>query len=300
MSYVFCSLVRIDELDAIKINHPLFTATLLIQGAQLIEFSPSDTSKNLLWLSKLSKFKKGKSIRGGIPICWPWFGDINKNPASIQSQYHDKDSLPAHGFARNQVWSVVSIIESCHSVDIELKLTSNPDTLKIWPYEFDLRAHFSFSTHLEMQLTTTNLSVNQMHFSQALHTYLPTTNINETYIHNTHSSHYIDALDNWKEKIQIGRIGFTEETDRLYYFKPDNREYDLRVETPSYQLIMNNINTQSAVIWNPWISKSLLLSQFSPDDYKTMFCIETANVLDDFKQLDCQDSDRIQLTLHRQ
>jgi glucose-6-phosphate 1-epimerase len=283
MNPVFCQTVKIDQLEAIKVEHPLFSATLLLQGAQLIEFTPSSSSKNLLWLSDTVEYKQGKPLRGGIPICWPWFGNMDKNPIEIQQQIEGKTG--AHGFVRSMPWQVHSITESCHHVEIILQLTSNQQSRALWPFEFNLQARFVFTNTLEVELTTTNTGTKTFAISQALHTYLPTDDITKTYIHNAHDSRYIDALDNWKEKKQNGRIGFSEETDRLYFFNAPNNTYELRVESPNQQLVLKNIHSQSAVIWNPWIEKSKHLSQFSPQDYQRMYCIETANVLSDHKVL---------------
>ncbi|MFT4765670.1 MAG: glucose-6-phosphate 1-epimerase [Oleispira sp.] len=291
MNYVFCQQVKIDQLEAIKIEHPLFSAILLLQGAQLIEFTPRDSKKNLLWLSDTAEYKEGKPLRGGIPICWPWFGNIDKNPVAIQNQIinRDNNNTPsAHGFARSIPWQVTSIQESCHQVKITLALTSNAESKELWPFEFNLEARFIFSHKLNIELITTNTDDKKFAISQALHTYLPTSDINKTYIHNAHNTNYIDALDNWKEKKQIGRIGFSEETDRIYFFTTkanNNPQYELRVESPGQQLVLSNTHSQSAVIWNPWIEKSKLLSQFKPEDYQSMFCIETANVMSDHKVL---------------
>lgn len=287
MSHIFCQQVPLDELEAIKIDHPLFCATLLLQGAQLIEFTPTSSENNLLWLSDTVEYKKGKPLRGGIPICWPWFGNLDKNPTAIQNQLQSKirneSSASAHGFARSMPWEIVSIIESCHQVEVILALTSNEQTKTLWPFEFNLEARFVFSSQLELELKTVNKSDSEFSFSQALHTYLPTEDIKQTYIHNAHKSRYIDAMDDWQEKQQTGRIGFSEETDRLYFFpeQPVMNQFKLRVESPNQQLIVNTENSRSAVIWNPWVKKSLGLSQFSPEDYKHMLCIESANVMSD-------------------
>jgi len=324
MNHVFCQLVQIDELEALKIEHPLFSAVLLLQGAQLISFTPksepkntsdinlsnnlsNNPSNNLLWVSDRVEYKQGKPLRGGIPICWPWFGDLNKNPKDIQSQLPSAmaDSAGAHGFARNMLWDVRSIKESCHSVDVVLGLSSNKKTKVHWPFEFDLEAHFVFSSRLELELKTTNKGNNSFSFSQALHTYLPTKDIHKTYIHNAHNSRYIDAMDHWQEKIQGGRIGFSAETDRIYFFdrnvsdKKDasDTNYELRVETPSRQLLVKSSNSQSAVIWNPWVKKSQGLSQFKPEDYTRMFCIESANVMSNCKVLKPKQEHRLKLEL---
>lgn len=305
MNYVFCKPIILGELDAIRIEHPLFNTTLLLQGAQLIEFCPiSNQFNNLLWLSDTAEYKHGQSIRGGIPICWPWFGSLDKNSDAIQQQVSNPDSASAHGFARNLDWKINSIHEDCHFVQIDLELRDNSESKKLWPFEFNLIARFTFSETLEVELITTNLDKKEMMISQAMHTYLPTTDITQTYIYQSKNTFktdtfYIDAMDNWKEKKQIGRVAFNKETDRLYFFSNKNQQdhYQLRVESPNQQIMIKNENSNSAVIWNPWINKSLRLSQFKADDYKTMFCIETANVMQDSKILAHQEQHHLKLTL---
>jgi glucose-6-phosphate 1-epimerase len=284
MSHVFCSLSKIDELDAIKIEHPSFNATLLLQGAQLIDFSPkSNQFQNTLWLSPSAQYKLGQPIRGGIPICWPWFGNIDKNPAVIQHQMKNNTSASAHGFARSLMWEIKSILEDCHYIEVILSLSSSLASKEVWPFDFELEAKFTFSNKMELVLTTKNIGNESYSVSQALHTYLPTKDINHSYIHNTHNLKYIDALDHWQEKQQIGKIHFNTETDRLYFF--DKKDHSLRLETPEQSLLINSTNSQSAVIWNPWTEKSKRLSQFSPFDFQTMLCIETANVLSDSRDI---------------
>lgn len=302
MNQVFCKRMQRDQLDALRIEHPLFNATLLLQGAQLLEFSPRNNQfNNLLWLSDSAEYKRGQSVRGGIPICWPWFGNLAKNPAALQQQVPKPTEVGAHGFARNLAWDISLIHEDCHYVQIELTLQASKESKSIWPFDFNLTARFTFSQTLEVELITTNLDEQNVHISQAMHTYLPTQDIKKTYIHNAHNSRYIDALDNWQEKLQKGRIAFNQETDRLYLFSDTNNTqgHELRVESPSQQLLINNEQSHSAVIWNPWIEKSQRLSQFNNKDFHKMFCIETANVVSDAKQLNSKKSCTLKLILSK-
>jgi glucose-6-phosphate 1-epimerase len=211
--------------------------------------------------------------------------------SQMQDQLQDISSASAHGFARSQPWVIKHITEDCHFVEVTLLLSSNLETKALWPFDFELEATFKFSTSLKLTLTTTNTGNQPFSISQALHSYLPTEDINRSYIHDAHNSMYIDALDGWKEKKQTGRIGFSEETDRLYFF--DNRHYSLRLETPNQSLLINNEHSQSAVIWNPWREKSKRLSQFSPQDFNQMLCIETANVMSDIKKIKSGEQARI-------
>jgi len=286
---VFCQSVTRGELDAIQIQHPKCSATLLLQGAQLLEFIPSTADRNLLWLSPDAEYKQGKSIRGGIPVCWPWFGAAEKNPTQVS----DAVRKPiAHGFARNLNWTLAELKESCHQVEVVLTLSSNETTHQYWPYEFELQAHFIFADQLTVELVTTNKDAKAFHISQALHTYLPTQDIKQTQVNGFSGLNYIDALDSWCEKNQTGTIQFKAETDRLYQ-APEN----ILAITPNHQTLLESKDSASAVVWNPWIKKSQGLSQFADDAYQRMFCIETANVLWDIKEIEPDASQTLTLTL---
>ena len=286
---VFCQSVQLDELEAIQVKHPKCDATLLLQGAQLIEFSPADTKRNLLWLSPDAEYKQGKSIRGGIPVCWPWFGAAEKNPPQVA----DSVTNPiAHGFARNLNWQLAELKESCHQVEIVLSLYSDETTRQYWPFEFELQARFTFAEQLTLELITSNKDSKTFNISQALHTYLPTQDIEQTQVNGFSGLKYIDALDGWREKTQAGAIQFKAETDRLYQ-APES----ILAICPDNKVLLQTENSTSAVVWNPWIKKSQGLSQFADDAYQRMFCIETANVLWDAKQIKASAAQTLTLKL---
>ena len=293
MKYAFCQRSRLNELDSIQIKHPLFKATILLQGAQIIEFSPAHHHfQNALWLSPNAEYKTGESVRGGIPLCWPWFGAADKNPDNIRQCIQRPT---AHGFARSSLWQLKEINESSHQVEILLALTTTSDSHQYWPYDFELEARFTLGKTLHLQLTTRNTDEQNVSYSQALHTYLPTNDINKTYIHGVHNTHYIDALEQWQLKQQRGNITFQGETDRIYQLRSNTQT--LSAVTPAHILTIRQSNSCSTVIWNPWIEKSKHLSQFNQDDYKKMFCIETANVLDDSVTLTPKGSHTISMQL---
>ncbi len=271
----FCTFTKRDELECIEINHPKFQANICLQGAQLTCFKHIEYG-NLLWLSPEAQYKNGASVRGGIPICWPWFGAVKFNPEAVKNPIHSNN---AHGFARQLPWSLQEVKESVHGVELTLQLRHNKDTLKIWPFEFELTCQFKLYNNIEVLLHSKNLSTNAMAISQALHTYIPTENISDTKVLGAKNGQYIDALDEWQLKKQKGSIKFNQEVDRIYL--GDNQ---YRILTPNKHLILNS-NSQSSIVWNPWIKKSQRLSQFPQNGYKHMLCIESANVLSDHLKL---------------
>lgn len=272
----FCSRQTRDQLDVLVIDHPLLDAEIVLQGAQLIRFNPKGEA-NWLWLSDKIAYHRGKALRGGIPICWPWFGNADKNPADVKNDILQKD---AHGFARSLNWQLSALEESAQGVRVELSLHSSPETQVFWPHNFVLRAEFIFAKDCRLNLYTHNTGTKPFHFSQALHTYFPTADINQTRIQGFNDVAFIDTLENWQEKQQNGDILFQGETDRIYLNHPT-----VVLKTPLYRRELQGINSHSAVVWNPWIEKSKRLGQFALDDYQRMFCVETANAFSDYKSL---------------
>lgn len=287
---VFCKVVTQQELPCLQIQHPKFFAEICLQGAQLTQFVPANQSP-YIWLSPKAEYLKGQGLRGGIPICWPWFGALDKNPENIKNQI--KPNNLAHGFVRTMDWQLTQYQESAHEVNLVLSIGHNESTLKIWPFKFELSCHFKLSSCLEMELKTTNLDSSNMYFSQALHSYFPTNDIHQTRILGAEQQTYVDALDKWKKKKQATAISISEEVDRIYF---GHSEY--KILTPSHLTSVNS-NSQSSVIWNPWIKKSRCLSQFPENAYQSMLCIESANALDDAVCLTPSTSHSLKLNISR-
>lgn len=284
----FCTLKKIDELDCIEVQHPKFIAQICLQGAQLTQFTHSEKGA-FVWLSPDAQYKQGQSLRGGVPICWPWFGVLEKNPDAVsQAVLTEKN---AHGFARTQIWQLHEIKESVHGVSIEMELTSNPVTKAIWPYDFKLRCSFHFSDTLSIELTTHNIGTPSFTFSQALHTYLGVNKIEDVRISGAHQHSYVDALDDWQSKQQDGQIKIQQEVDRIYLGEIN---YGLFDGTNNISLISNSA---SSVVWNPWINKSKTLSQFPHTAYKNMLCIENGNILEDVMTLKKNEHHCLTMTL---
>lgn len=269
----FCYSQRQGGLPAIAVLHPAFSASVLLQGAQLLRFNPTGES-NWLWLSEDEPFLAGKAVRGGIPICWPWFGDPHRNPDRVQQHIR---AGQAHGFARQANWQLDSIEESPHSVLLALVL----DTMHLpgthWAGQAQVTATFRFSAGaLSVALKTINTDTETLHFSQALHSYFPTPDIRQTRVEGLSGEQYVDTLDNWQTKFQQGPLCFQTETDRIY-----DVSSPLQLVTPAASMCLRQAQARTAVVWNPWEAKAQRLSHFAPSAWQRMFCVETANVLHD-------------------
>lgn len=273
------------ELIAIGIKNKAATAEIFLQGAQISHYQQAH-KQQLLFLSEACDFKKNSALRGGIPICWPWFGDLAKNHHDIQQQLPHTAQPPAHGFVRNHDWEVKSITtpsDKLTIIELTLPALESPNNKHpFWPFATQLSYKIKVGNKLSAHLTVKNLSQKPFVFSAALHTYFAISDINILSISGFDQSTYTDALDNWQIKTQEGDIVFKQEVDRIYH--TTCTKHDVKTITLNDGDRKINICSQgsnSTVAWNPWIEKSQRLSQFKPDDYYRMVCIETANALED-------------------
>ena len=242
-------------MELIQNNH----IKLSTQGAHLYHWKPIHCSKNVLFCSKKVVFESGKAIRGGIPICWPWFGP--------------KQGNPQHGFARTLDWHVINYVTDEKACNITLQLQSNTQTWAWWPYEFNLLLNISASDHLELTLTTHNLDNQAFEFSSALHTYFEVGDISRTNIYGLDDIDFVDKVDEGKLKNKSGDIKIEGEVDRVY----------LSAKMVSLHDVANNRNLQissegsnSIVVWNPWKEKAAQILDMDDDEYKKFVCIENA------------------------
>lgn len=259
--------------EYIEVNNRAAEAKIALQGAHLFHYKRVG-EEPILWLSEVSDFEAGKAIRGGVPVCWPWFG------------FHQDRSLPQHGFARTAMWDCVSCSEADEkSSSLILRLTHSQESLKMWPYLFELDLHLTISDKLTMELKTTNLDRNSFKITQALHTYFSLSHISDAVIKGLDKKPYLDALT-WKKEVQEGDITFNQEVDRVY----QEVDGEITLSDKNRTLHIRNENSSSVVVWNPWIEKTSRMSAMKEDAYEHMLCIESANAFNDARVVKPQKS----------
>lgn len=287
----FIRWTTIGQLEALEVHHPLFEATLFLQGAHLTRFAPKD-EQDWLWMSPTARFEPGRAIRGGIPICWPWFGDPARNAPEVRKRV--KTPKP-HGFGRIALWKLEDVSESAHEVEISLSLDANQDFDDAWHGHALALITFNFSVRgCQLALTTTNPGSEPLAFSQALHTYLPTSDITRTRVLGLGYAHYIDTLKNWEYRTQDGPVYVDGEIDRIY----ESGE-SLTVVTPNASRKLTAIGSDSTVVWNPGPEKAIQLSDFPDTAWQTMLCVETANAASDYRVLNSGQSHTLGVLIGR-
>ena len=222
-------------------------AVIAIQGAQLLEYTRND-GREFLWLSDTAVFEPGRAIRGGIPICLPWFGP--------------KEGKPQHGFARNRDWQVR---EGETVFDFDGRSED-------FDWHFGASLAMDFSEHLRLTLSVTNQYKTPMPLSWALHSYHPVADIRRTVIQGLEGATFRDNTRNRQIFIQSGAVEFTGETDRAFLQVGDSQNIE-------GAFTVSAKNAASAVVWNPGAELADKMADLS--DYRSFVCLERGNVLDD-------------------
>jgi D-hexose-6-phosphate mutarotase len=260
---------KLGNLTIAEINNDHAVAKVALQGGHVLTFRPREQDP-VLWLSEAARFEPGKSIRGGAPICWPWFG-----PHANDSQ------LPTHGFARTVSWKMLEIktLEEGET-QLTLELENTSATQSQWPYPSRLQVVITIGAKLQIDLITRNIGEQSFTLGEGLHTYFKVSDVTQIKILGLENCLYVDKVDNSIRKRQEGAVTIRAETDRLYF----NTTATCFIEDPGLRrrIRIAKQGSQSAVVWNPWIEKAAKMGDFGEqgNGYLRMVCVETVNALE--------------------
>jgi glucose-6-phosphate 1-epimerase len=235
------------------------TAEMYRHGAHLTRWRPAGHDE-VLWLSSCARFEYGKAIRGGVPICFPWF-------AGNQPDYDPQG--PAHGYARTTTWEFIDAKHDDGVVTLSLRTELEPS--------FKLRYDVTFSDTLTMQLTVTNTGSAPAAFESALHSYFVISQIKQVQVIGLENADYLDTVGgNLQNLTQDDQpISFNAETDRTY-----NSDATTKIIDPGLQrtITIEKENSRSTVVWNPWTDKAKAMADFGDDEWPGMLCVESGNI----------------------
>ncbi|MFA0306346.1 D-hexose-6-phosphate mutarotase [Vibrio splendidus] len=250
------TIVEHEGVKLVRVIHDKANAAISLFGGHVVSFQPQG-QQDLIWMSQQAKFDGKTALRGGIPVCWPWFGRI---------------AAPAHGFARSSEWQLVEHRESEAGVIVSLGLKPNEETLAVWPHQFDARLNVEIGDQLKVTLDVKNTDSQPWTFSGALHTYL---NVGD--IHNTTTTgmgaEYIDSLQGGKICQGGSELVLTDTIDRVYT-QPEAQIF-IADKNLDRTLTVENHGHNSAVLWNPWAEGATAMGDMQDDGYLTMMCVES-------------------------
>lgn len=253
-------------LPKVQITTPDVIGEIYLHGAHVTSWRPSG-AEEVFFLSSKSRFENGHAIRGGIPICFPWFGGKSDDPTA-----------PAHGFVRTKAWNLESISQVGRAVTVSMFTESDESTKKWWPADFRLVYRTTFGPELGLELVISNMGKTSLRFEEALHAYHKVGNIHDARVRGLDGVQYFDKTDSNRRKMQHGEIAITSETDRVYLDTTGSIELDDPVMHRATHVMKESSRT--TVVWNPWVQKAQALSDLEDDEWAQMICIESSNVTD--------------------
>ncbi len=257
-------------LPMIEINNPLAKAKISVYGGQVLSFQPVGAA-DCLFLSEKAYYAEGKAIKGGAPVCWPWFGADPEGKGRA-----------AHGFVRNRMWNVKST-ETLEEggTKVVLGLSDSEETRSIWPYAFEMAIAITVGTTLQLQLMTRNTGDQAFVLTQALHTYFAVGEIAQVEVLGLDGTRYLDKAKNGGggEKSQAGAVTVAEEVDRIYLDVPS--ELAIVDAALGRRINITSSGSKTAVVWNPWAEITAASADLTDDSYQKFICVETTNAATD-------------------
>lgn len=239
----------------ILIDHRKFDAKILLQGAQIIDFTPKGTH-NIFWHTNLEHYTQGKAFRGGVPICWPWFNKVG---------------TPSHGFARISLWEIESYTEDDEGVEIIFCLKDSPKTKEIWDHAFEIQISMRLGSSCALEFRVLNCDVSS---TAALHSYFRVSDIANVKVTGLGES-YSDSLDGGTLKRSDGTLVVHSAVDRIYTHPQDTNT----LFKNSHEILrIQHLNASDVVCWNPWLQGAQNIADMQESDYKKMICIESARI----------------------
>ncbi len=262
------SVARVVEgkggLPKVEVTCTAATGEMYLLGGEVTSWKPRGREETL-FVSAASKWEGGKAIRGGVPVCFPWFGNKADDPKA-----------PAHGFVRAKAWRLDSIERKGDAVTVSMSITSDEGTKKWWPAEFRLVQRTTFGAELVMELEMTNSGSAPQRFEEALHTYFRVGDITKARVRGLDGIRYIDKTDGFREKRQQGDVVIGKETDNVYL----DTAHAVEIEDPAMgrRIRVSKENSLATVVWNPWIEKAKAMSDMGDEEWRQFVCVETCNV----------------------
>jgi D-hexose-6-phosphate mutarotase/beta-phosphoglucomutase-like phosphatase (HAD superfamily) len=254
----------VGGLPVVRVDGEQGWAEIHLHGAQVTAWGPRG-HRSLLWLSAASHFRPDTAIRGGIPVCFPWFGPLAEHPGA-----------PRHGFARTSRWSLLETHDNGRDVTVRLGLTDDDATRSsAWPHRFEAVVTIVVGSRLSVALEVTNHDDVPVTFEEALHTYLDA-DVARVEILGLEGTSFLDKTATPPVLgRELGPLRVTSQVDRVYL----GTTADIVVRAGSACAIrVGKSGSATTVVWNPWVDGARAAADLTDDAWTTMLCVEASNV----------------------
>jgi D-hexose-6-phosphate mutarotase len=256
-----------------EIDNAQGAATICLQGAHVVTWKPKSETESVVWVSDMAKYGPGKSIRGGVPICWPWFGP-----------HATEKSFPGHGFARTVMWQVTaSETLADGATRVTFMLMPNEQTRAQFAKACRAELVVTVGATLGVDLVTTNLDTEPVEIGEALHTYFRIGDIADIRVTGLENTTYLDKVGEPTRRVQDGAVACAGEVDRVYV----DTGADCVIDDPHLgrRIRVAKTGSRSTVVWTPWQEKAEKMADFGPGKtgqggWREMVCVESGNALE--------------------
>ncbi|HVV48789.1 MAG TPA: D-hexose-6-phosphate mutarotase [Polyangia bacterium] len=255
-----------NGLPIVEVETAAATAAMALQGAQVLSFVPRG-GRDWLWVSERARWAAGTALRGGIPICFPWFGP-----------HPTERAFPAHGFARTRPWRLVATDGDGDGARLELGLTADAATEALFPHRFEARLTVTVGADLTLAFEAANAGAAPFAFEVALHSYFAVADVAAAAIDGLAGCAFVDKVAGGARRREgEAPVRIAGEVDRVYDAGGPVTLVDpaggraLRIETAG---------GGSTVVWNPAPAKAAALGDLAPDGWRRFVCVESGAVGD--------------------
>ena len=252
-------------LARVDITSPLAHGEMYVHGAHVTSWRPAG-SEQVLFVSTKSRWEEGQAIRGGIPICFPWFRGKADDPHA-----------PAHGFVRTRLWQLGSIVQTTAGVTVSMFIESDEQTRQWWPAEFRLLHRVTFGSELKLELVCINRGKTPLRFEEALHTYNQVADVGTVRLQGLGGTRFLDNTIANKEKTQLGDVTIASQTDNAFIDTQD--AVDLLDPKMHRRIRLRKTNSSTTVVWNPWGEAASRLRDLGEGEWKQFLCVEASNII---------------------
>ena len=246
-------------LPVLLVDNALGRAVIALQGAHVLAFRPRE-QREMLWLSPKCKLQPGTAIRGGIPLCLPWFGP-------------GPDGKSAHGFVRTADWTLAnSETLPSGATRVTLELVGDASTSALWPHAFVFQLELLVADTLTLTLSATNRSQAAAPFAFAFHTYFAVPDVAQARVIGLEDTDYIDKMDGGTRKRQAGEVTIDAATDRIYLDVPRKQT----IESADGRIAVES-DAGSAIVWNAW-DNDRNIADMGEGNHVGYLCVERGEV----------------------
>ncbi|MEF8981231.1 D-hexose-6-phosphate mutarotase [Thiohalorhabdus sp.] len=263
-----------DQLVMVELSNDHGTATLTPFGATLLSYVPRG-GEEVIWVSETARYDGAKPVRGGVPVCWPWFGP--HDPEQIGTDPTDANKK-AHGIARYETWEVESVRSVDAGTEVTFRLEPNEAIRQAWPHDFLLRLVVTLGERLEMALIGENRSDRDWMVSEALHTYFRVAEAPGMQVDGLEGHAYADRVADAR-RTQEGPLQVATPMDCVYLHHEGAAT--LHDAGNGRQIAVAKAGSASTIVWNPGLEGAQGFGDMPDEDYVHMVCVEAGNALDD-------------------